>query len=122
MLSVGRPRLARLIEKLIPDEQRRAQRPARVARGRLNPNVVERPFTENTAVADAVQRDASGETQVSGAGLCVDVRGRTQHDLLGHALNRRRHVHWSSVWALAVGEGRRTGRETARTSWSPWQY
>ena len=57
-------RLRGLLEQLMPDEQRRAQRAAGVARGRLNPDVLERPLAQDAAVADAVERHAAGQAQV----------------------------------------------------------
>ena len=53
----------------MPDEQRGAERAAGVARRRLDPDVLERPFAQQPAVGDAVERDAAGQHQVLHAGL-----------------------------------------------------
>ena len=50
-----------------------AERAAGVAGRRLNPDVLERPFAQDAAVADAVERHAAGQAQVLHAGLRVDV-------------------------------------------------
>src|SRR5439155_22284287 len=60
LLTVGLVRTPRLVEQLVPDKERRAERPARVTRGGLNPDFPERTFPKHARVADAVQRDASG--------------------------------------------------------------
>ena len=58
------PRHALVAQQLVPDEQRRAERAAGVAGGRLDPDVLERPLAQDAAVADAVQRHAAGQAQV----------------------------------------------------------
>ena len=49
----------------MPDELRDAERAAGVAGGRLDPESLERAFAQQPAVADAVERDAAGQAQVS---------------------------------------------------------
>src|SRR5262249_22025879 len=46
LLGIPRVHDARAVEELVPDEQRDAERAARVARGRLYPHVVERSLAE----------------------------------------------------------------------------
>ena len=64
MLAIPSAGLARLLQQLMPDEQRRAQRTAGVAGRRLNPDVVERPFAQQPAVGHAVERHATGQHEV----------------------------------------------------------
>jgi hypothetical protein len=49
----------------VVDEQRDPQGAAGVARGRLDPDLLERPLAEDAAVADAVESDAAGEAEGS---------------------------------------------------------
>ncbi len=77
----------------MPDHQRHAQRPARVAGSRLHPDVFEDSFLNNLSVAAAVQRDAAREAEFFHARLAPHVPGHAQHDLFGDLLNRRRDVH-----------------------------
>ena len=65
--------MARPVEELVPDEERGAERAAGVAGRGLNPDALERPFAQDAAVRHAVERDAAGETEVSGAGFLVRV-------------------------------------------------
>ena len=62
--SRGRSGRAGLVQELVPDEQRRAQRAAGIAGGRLDPDVVEVALAEQPAVGHAVQRHAAGQDQV----------------------------------------------------------
>ena len=78
--------------------KRRADRPARVARRRLNPDAFERAVAQQLAVADAVERDAAGKAQVAGAGLAGERAGKPQHHLFRHLLERGCDVH------VALGE------------------
>ena len=70
------------------DPQRDAERPARIARRRLDPDLVERSFPLDTAVADAVQCHAAGHAQVFQARQLVCGARHAQHDFLGDILNR----------------------------------
>ena len=101
--------VARLVEQLVPDEQRRAERAAGVAGGRLDPDVLERPLAQDAAVADAVERDAAGQARGSSRPVSlVHVARHAQHDLFGHLLDRRGEVH------LALRERRLGLRAAAR--------
>ena len=51
VLRVARTRHARLVEQLMPDEQRDAQRPPGIAGRRLNPDVLKRAFAQDAPVA-----------------------------------------------------------------------
>ena len=59
------PAIARLRQHLMPDQQRRAERAAGVAGRRLNPDLLERAFAQDPAVADAVERHAAGQDEVA---------------------------------------------------------
>ena len=75
---VGRdpPRLA---EQLMPDEERRSKSAPGVARRGLDPDAFEGAFAQDAAVRHAVQGHATGQTEIAGAGLLVDVRGGAEH-------------------------------------------
>src|SRR5262249_41862063 len=53
LLAVARVGRASVAEKLIPDEERHAQRTASVSRGGLDPYMIEWPLPQNSSVADA---------------------------------------------------------------------
>ena len=86
-LPVAGRRRSGVVEQLVPDEERDPQRSHGIARRRLDPDVVERPLAQDTAVADAVEGDPASQTQVPLAGLPVYVTGDREHDLLGDQLN-----------------------------------
>ena len=90
ILAVGRPRL---VQQLVPDEQGSPQGAAGIASGRLNPDVLERSFTQQPAVGDAVQRHAARHHEVLHPSLAVQLAPYAQHDLLGHFLDTGRQVH-----------------------------
>ena len=77
----------------MPDQQGRAERAARIARRGLHPDFVERPFAQNPTVADAVERDTAREAEIAQTSELMCVAGHSQHDLLGHSLERARKVH-----------------------------
>src|SRR5213078_2034936 len=58
----GRPPL--LFQKLMPDEQSRAEGAAAVAGGGLHPKILERPVAEQLAVRDAVQSDTASHDEI----------------------------------------------------------
>ena len=84
---------ARLPAEEVVSEERRADGPTCVARGRLDPDLVEAPVAEDLPVRDAVERDAAGEAQVPLAGLVGKRTGHAQQDLVGDCLHRRGEVH-----------------------------
>ena len=93
----------------MPEAQRHAERAAGIAGRRLNPDLLERAFAQDAAVADAVQRDAAGQAQVAHAGFAVRERGHLQHHLFGDLLDRPREIH------LALRQQRfRLARRTAK--------
>ena len=53
----------------VPDQLRHAERAAGIARRRLDPEPLERPFAQQPPVADAVERDAAGQAEVLEPGL-----------------------------------------------------
>jgi len=52
-----------VVEELIPHEQRGAQRAAGIARRRLDPDVLEGRFPQDSTVRDAVERHAAGQVR-----------------------------------------------------------
>ncbi len=90
----------------MPQRQRDAHRAARVTGSRLNPDFVEDLFPQEPAVADAIERDAAGETQIAHAGFAPRVRGHLEHHLFGDFLDGPREVHLA-LRQLALGFSRR---------------
>ena len=70
----------------VPCKQRRAEGSAGVARGRLNPDIFERPFPEDPAVAHAIQGDTPRKNKVFLARFLLDVSRLTEHDFFGDRL------------------------------------
>ena len=75
----------------MPDEQRRAQRAAGVAGGRLDPESLEGPLAQQPAVGHAVERHAAGQDQVFLSCL-----------LAGAARPIRRTISSVTAWMLAA--------------------
>ena len=92
-LGVPGRHLARLSHHVVPGQQGRSQGAPRVARGGLDPDLVEGALPEQSAVGDAVQRDAPGHDKSLRARQPLDVVGRLQHDLFAHRLDRGGQVH-----------------------------
>ena len=106
--------LAFRAEELVGDEERRAERAARIASGGGDPQIVEDARAEEHAVGHAVQRDAAREHKMPRAGECPRVSRHAEDDLLRHALDARCEVH------LALGDGafrraRRAAKEGVET-------
>ena len=78
--------------------ERCPDRAARVARRRLDPDVVELAVAQHLAVRHAIERDAAREAEVLLPGLYRKRARQAQHDLLGDGLDRRREIH------LALGQ------------------
>ena len=77
----------------MPDRERRAERAAGVAGGRLHPDVLEGAVAQDLAVGDAIERDAAGEAEIVEAVLARQRARQPQHHLLGHRLDRGGDVH-----------------------------
>ena len=75
---------ARMTFELIPAPQRGSQSAAGISRRGLDPEILERPFAEQAAVGDAIQRDAAGQTEAFQLGLTVRMFRQLEHNLLGH--------------------------------------
>ena len=85
--GIASARVAFAVQQLVMHEQRRAERAARVARRRGNPDVVENFLAQQNAVGNAVQRHAAGEAEIFRAGQFLRVPRHPQNDLLGDFLN-----------------------------------
>ena len=72
--------------------QRGTQRAARVARRRLNPQLIEDSFTQNPTIRHAVERHAAGQAESRQARQFTGVPRQLEHDLLRHHLDGPRHV------------------------------
>jgi len=106
--------------EMVIGEKGRAQGPAGVAGGGLNPDVGENIFPRNPAVGDAVKGHAACQTKIAGAAVLGQASGEAEHDLFRHRLDRRRQVHVALGQAClpGCGAGRRKARQTWRWSWS----
>ena len=90
--------------------ERRAERAAGIARGRLDPDVLELAVAQHLAVGDAIERHAAGEAEILGAGLAGERARQAQHDLLGHRLDRGGEIHVALGQQL-VGLARRRAEQ-----------
>ena len=77
----------------MPGKQRGAERAAGVAGRGLNPDVVERALAQQSAIGDAVQRHAAGQTRFFMPVSAMHLLANGQHGLLGDGLNARREIH-----------------------------
>jgi hypothetical protein len=55
--------------------------------------VIEAAIAQHLTVRHAVERNASGETQIPDSGFRTKRSRQAQHDLVGHRLDRRGQVH-----------------------------
>ena len=67
--------------------ERRPEGAAAVARRGMDVDLLERRFTENAAVGDAVQRNAAGEAEPPEARLAMGGARHRQQNFLGHQLD-----------------------------------
>ena len=93
LLAIEAIGLAGVVHKLMPNEQCRPQRAAGIARRRLNPDILERPFPQQPPVANAVERHAASQHEILHLRLSLHLPRHPQHDLLGHRLDARRQIH-----------------------------
>ena len=78
---------ARTVEPGMPDRKRRTQRTTGITGRGLDPDILERPFAQQPAVAHTVQRNAAGQHERLFTRLLVHVPRHAQHDLFGHLLH-----------------------------------
>ena len=78
----------------MPDELGDAERTTRIASRWLDPDPLERPLSEQSPVADTVQRHAACEAKVLGAGLPMGRARHPEHNLFAHDLNGTGQVHF----------------------------
>ena len=104
---IGDPRMAEMVE---PVGQRRPERAPRIAGSGLDPEPLERPLAEQSAVGHAVERHATGQAEVREARLRMNVPGHSQDDLLEHLLDAGGEVHLP-LGERAIGPPRRTVKQ-----------
>ncbi len=92
VVSVAR---SRVVQDFVVDEKRDADGASGIPGRRLNPDLLERTFAEQTAVPDAVERDSTRQAQIFRARFLVHVASHSQHDLFGDLLNGCGQVHFS---------------------------
>ena len=74
--------------------ERGAERPARIARRRLNPNLLEEIRAQQLSVRDAVERDAAGKAEPFLRSLLRDTARERDNNILAYALDRGGEVHF----------------------------
>ena len=74
---------------MMPDEQRRAEGPARITRSRLDPHILEGSFVQDPSISDAVQRYPTSHDEIPHACELVHMSSSTQNHLFTHGLDRR---------------------------------
>ena len=107
-----------LLEVHVPGHQRRSQSTSGVARGGLDPQVLERTLAQDPAVAHAVERHTPRHAEVLLTRNLVDMAGHTEHGFLTD------HLRSSAPDPSRVGSARirvagavhQTGRGTCRWS------
>ena len=99
---------------LVVGGQRRPERAAGIAGGRLHPDVSEAAVAQHLAVGHAVEGYAAGEAQVLHAGLIGEAAREPQHRLLEHGLNGCGEVH-----VLLLEPGLRLARRPAEQAIEP---
>jgi hypothetical protein len=77
----------------MPRRERRADRTACIAGSRLHPDVLEGAVLQHLAIGNAIERDASRETECAQSMLARQRASQPQHHLLGHGLDRGGDVH-----------------------------
>ena len=92
------------------NQLRDAERAASIAGSGLNPDVLERTFAEQAPVANAVERDAAGKTEIVRARHLLRRLCHAQHDFLGHHLHRPREVHLL-LRQIRLGHARRAAEQ-----------
>ena len=83
----------RFFQMPVPQRQRDAKGSARIARGRLDPDLIERPVAKDPAVADAVERHAAGQAQIAQTGFAMRECSHLEHHFFSDVLNRPREIH-----------------------------
>jgi hypothetical protein len=94
----------------MPQRERHAQRTAGITGGRLNPNLFERSFPFDPAVAHAVERHASGEAQIAQPCFAMRKGRHLQHHFFGDVLDRSCKIHLA-LCQPALGLPRRTAQQ-----------
>jgi hypothetical protein len=78
---------------LIPDGEGGTERPAGIARRRLDPDVLEYLLFQDLAVGDAIQGHAARQAKVVGVDLLSGEADDLFHDLFQHDLDGRGQIH-----------------------------
>src|SRR5262249_6884961 len=94
----------------VPEAERDAERAARVACRRLDPDLIEDALAQDAAVADAIERDAACQTEIAQSGLALREARHLDHHLFGDLLNRARQVHFA-LRQLRLGGARRSAKQ-----------
>src|SRR6516165_2780246 len=75
------------------DRECGSERAARITGSRLNPDIVDRPVSEDLAIDHTIERHSSSKTQILFAGLLNETAGKAHHGVLDHDLNGCRQIH-----------------------------
>jgi hypothetical protein len=80
------------LEEMIGRE-RRSNRSAGIACGRLNPDVLKSAVPQHFAISNAIQRHPAGQAQIFRAGFLRKAPRQSQNRFVEHRLDRGRNVH-----------------------------
>ena len=88
-----------IVEQLVPDQQGDSECSTGVSCRGLDPDLIERSFSEDSAIGHAIECDSTGEAQfVHSCGL-VDMVSHFQHGVFGDGLDAGCDVHvFLSEW------------------------
>ena len=82
-----------LLIQLVPGSERGTHGPAGIPGRGLNPEALKRPFPQDFAIAHAVQRHPTGQTEMVCTRLTLHGPGEAHHHLLRDLLNGARQIH-----------------------------
>src|SRR5215210_8774655 len=86
---------------------------ARVTRGRLDPQMLERALAKKPAVADTIERDTACKHEILHPRLAMSRARHTQHDLFAHYLDGAREIHLS-LGQIGLWLARRTAEQLVK--------
>ena len=111
LLAIARrERSPLLVHELVPNKERRPECTSSISGGRLDPQFLERTFSEDSPVPDAVQSDATGHDEIRQPRQLVSVTRRPEHDLFGDFLDGRGDIHFT-LRERALHRSRRATKE-----------
>src|SRR6476469_10099623 len=86
---------ASLFAILIPNRQSRAQSTPSISRCRLNPNIFENTFPQESAVGNTVESNDASKTKIIDIQFFFNCSAKSQNNFFGNNLNGSGHIHFS---------------------------